>query len=634
MSEKQPQPNPPAPAAGGGCTKQVNGPKSPSPGASSSDKGKEKASSPPGKCEKEVAQPQTSALANYPPAETKAGKRRRRRRGKKKNPDQIAQSLQEQQADENAKKAGARDADNEDIKLLKSLEAKEKLDNFQQRVNLRWTEYEAKNVSELVDAELALEAAQIKQQKTIDNGLSDAVLLNEMAENKMAVQYNTSTAELIQSEMALSALEWDQDVQEDQLRAKGMIMQAELIQAQARLLDARVSKNEPTNVESFEVWSELSQQVSSSFKVTYFAEVHPEGEKPEVDIVDKIQFLAARPSADLKELEHAPDPNGEETLRFLHTKTNSQWIDYLSELGPIETYDLLPCYDSFYRDEVKRVRTTPAYIHPCYGQNVVDEDSPSNFGELIRKLDFVKLCDLPVESYLPAARPCNDISSAFKNEFGSMFGRSTMFDHPGVPGIFSRVGSYIGDFATRLWHNSIDKATILRSLELMAIPVRKAKLSGDNRPHLDRTVKAADSIYLEYRTFVLLRYSDGRVAVSIHPEEFGLTEWSEFRKRVHNPCLDSEEFPLNLVVPLDPVAPIFKTLLVDTSLCHEIIQRKTLTVASSAMKLERAYRMAESSEVHQEMMANLLRTGTSSYKDTLQFCQSILLNRPYVEEDF
>lgn len=562
---------------------------------------------------------QRQGTKNPKPANITAQKRQQKSSAQKGGRgSKINNALVDQIADLSAKTAGAKDVQSQDRVTLSKLKDAEALADFQDLKDARALEKSAQLIkAECLGADSLARAYQRREAMLSDIDSVDVIEFSRL-ESERHIELCSLKDAVVDMDKKLFLSETEVMCQAGSRAAKLATVAADRILAESRLLDIEVSKLEPTNALAEELWIENHVCVFSTVTRR------------------QIPSLSIFPSAlsNLLGMNNWFDSDYlEDVISASDRRSVSGWLDYLADQGRYVPSESLGIYDSLNSQVMSGSEETHTSSY------TVDNGSPVSKFDLLERLEPVKLCDLDPACYNPLAAPFDLAAVTIRDEISNRLGTpfsmavTTALWGPMLALSAERIGLSLASAATNSWYNMVDKFTKLASLELMAVPVRQATILGDNRPHLDRTSRSATSVYFEQKTFVKMTFSDGTIRISLDPREFGLEDWAERSRGVDSstPELLKPFVPSMAYLDCDMQ---FKTLMVNTSLLHELIQRKTLAVSSCSMKMERAYKLAEASDSHQELMKTLLRTGKSTYRDTLQFSQTILLNSPGIRQDF
>lgn len=229
------------------------------------------------------------------------------------------------------------------------------------------------------------------------------------------------------------------------------------------------------------------------------------------------------------------------------------------------------------------------------------------------------LSELDTSCYSPAQVMISDEVRALRDEVDARYGTalrtaSTTAFFPilstvSLSRLASRVATNVLNTASTAWRDYLH----ISRIELRAIPYSQTKVLGDNRPQVDRASTLADSTYIHYKPFVIVYYSDGTNRISTNPVEFNLRHMA---RTTANTWVDSD------------LHTQFRDYVVNTSLLQVSVHRKTLSLPDASVAMERAYRLMEASESHQEMLGFLQKQGYSAYRDTLTFVRCLITGKP------
>lgn len=578
---------------------------------------------------------------------------------------QSAAILAGQLVDELAKTKGNSDARNSDSKLLQELLSKEQLEAFYADASLRGAQQELAREEKTLDNKNACEDLEVR--KLVAEQLKADRLELVRLKAEIALQVERSKALTQGTDAARECAESSAKMEAVQYARRSALASSKVdsIMAEARLLDTEVSKLRPTNSVATELWSNkrctftqplevtLSSYVCDTildFGVKAAESVNSVGDAVLAGVVDGCALTAGlfgsfdNIRSNIQEVR-------------MYGDAMRQWTSGLTAL-PVGV--LIESHHAFGR-QFPKVGTCPRPEEP----EIFEMDASAIFAKLLCRdritpegvfqtfdhhkelkdfeafvgLDSFKICDIPVTNYRPSFEPLVEFGSDLGLVATAVAGSASRLLATGIlSGPVLSAGASVlslsmGNTARKTWNRTVEYLSDLVSAELRCFASRSAKITGDNRPMLDRTVVAADDTYVEYTTFALLHFRDGSFRIRTDPREFGLDHWIE------NPSATGQipvciSGPTVDTVLLGNLPVTFRSMVTSSSLFQEIVNRKSLAVSSKMQQVERAYRMAEASDAHQELIHNLQRTGHSVYQDTLRLTTAMLTNHCGDPKDF
>lgn len=522
----------------------------------------------------------------------------------------------------------AGDAAKEDCRSLKSLQQKEQLDRFQDSKDVRQLEYYADDKSRLARAATLDNLSEVQLECATTDYLIAERRQAELVKFRRGIDAEVAEAETKAAGAILGKMRVDADLHNFPIAEdiQHMELKTQQVQARSRYEEVDILTNCPTNELAEEVWvnteaallpTEILEDRHSHVKASDYS--------VRTSKADVLYYLSSQGRTTFSS--RVPQPWLSERVYDSEGRNNMIQLEV----------------DDYYQPNVIRIDDLSRLIDlPRYGPcKFFELGLPAlkivTLSTLYSSLESIKICDIDPNSYDPSAEPTDqlykDSVHELETRYGSVLntGFTTFLWGPALAATSVRMALSTQSFLTGTFSNIWEKYLDLVSCELRAVPIRTAKVWGDNRPLLDRATKAAKTTYVEYHPYVICTYKDGTNKIYMDPSVFGLSDWAtsvfsvqhDYVRAAFGPLADTNNFK-----------HVFKPLVVNSSLLHELTQRKTIAPSSEMQRIERAYRLAEGSQHHQEVLKSLLYDGVSSYKDTIKLVNSLLTNKPNVDLDF
>jgi hypothetical protein len=640
-----------------------------------------------------IGRPAVQKLRGTGPNPVKTGKDKRppaASKGKGKVRD-VNKVIKDQLVDEVAKNLGRKDAESQDSKAFSKIKMDEKL-KLAEALDLYSEErIDAEVTSSRLDclASSMVKTAQLEKLLTDhDFNLQKMGAAKDSMESDLTVETVLKGAEVVQAQLSFATATRNKLLAENALTE----LEIELSNTNMAALLARAELQAKLNVATHEAsMADITEQVAllkmgALLDEAKVARLQASGRLREFETV--LENPTDTINAELWQQETVTFPYEVCSYGWVEEDTNSLLFDAASARGsgngvfrPFSMFDLIaPGVESVFEfepdskinqehgshkySEKEYVRTTEEVLDLLADSSPMHRDNFKHRGpkcaarERVSKLcpqhldmlEHVKICDINPADYVPSARPmeqlkldCINLVDRHVGTIGAV-ALTTALAGLFAPAAFASLASSCATAVSQTVASAYKSRMFLASAELRAVPIRRATIAGDNRPQLDRGQKISDSVYVMYKPFVLLKYSNGDESISLNPNDFGLSDWAfspfssnAFRLNTGNATIDwvANDNPFDLAHhTTNPDLQMFRNLVVNTNLLNAAFQRKTLAVRDVKLSIERAYRVIESLDSQQEMLGLLIKEGVSTYKDTLKFVAAKITNDPHFDGDF
>ena len=373
------------------------------------------------------------------------------RKGKNSDgPKQSIKTLVDQLKDGQAKAAAEGDLRKEDRVTLAALKAKEELANFQNRANIRDVLEQSAATKDLALAEESMLRAQVRAQETASSTrrqLVEAVEASSVSHLLLAEQISStfprfeSSIKHLELQTQLLKAEAGHSAVPISTAISGCSLAAELIMAESRLRDIRVSKTEPTNMAAQEHWNELFRNIRIETKATGIAV------SPGIGAMASSFFgFFVDPPATCP---------AEESHVYNKAVSHAQLLDRLVDLGrTTNSFDVFSSEFKEAQDEVESL-WSDRILKDCSSKHCLADD----VGQLLSILEPVTLCELPVSSYDPFECPGQAFTSSVRDEIQMRLGdrfntaATVAFTGPALSLTFGRLGRAFVSSASNAWYN-------------------------------------------------------------------------------------------------------------------------------------------------------------------------------------